>query len=299
MFSELYFTTQPLYHWTDEKDSTGHCVEKHYDDVSIEPEYFSQPFYCIGSFKYSWPAVVDLKSKINSILSNIECLSVKYQPGCYYKCTYGTIGIISTLTMEQKVVYNQKNTLFNTGYVIFLNMDEKNKINFRTVAITQRMGVPFNYFKKKGITEKMRRDLLKEITNKSLKMFPNNFQEDEDLDNLWDEDIEYYLDIITPNREWSYSEVCLRKNNDTINIYFNRVSGDRTSANYIFGILKEEMKSYLPQLKQTTLLWNWRRNYLMFMEGYLQNDFEEKSKCHITRYIYNEMITREICSFVF
>jgi hypothetical protein len=202
--------------------------------------------------------------------------------------------------MEQKVVYNKKNALFHTGYVNFLNMDEKNKINFRTVETTQRMGVPFNYFKKKGITEKMRRDLLKEITNESRKKFPNNFQEeDDDPDNLWNEDIEYYLDIISPKREWSYSEVYLRKKNDAINIYFNRVSGDRTSSYYIFDTLKEEINSYLRQLKQSTLLWNWRRNYLMFMEGYLQNDFDEKSNLHIARYISNEMIAREICSFVF
>jgi len=59
------------------------------------------------------------------------------------------------------------------------------------------------------------------------------------------------------------------------------------------------MSTHLQQLKQSTLLWNWRRNYLMYIEGYLQNDSDEKGMRHITRYISNEMIVRVICSFMF
>ena len=128
----------------------------------IDTEFNPLPFNCIYTFPYSCASVLAIKNKIISILSNVECLTTKYD-NCLseWRCSYGTPSLKSTLIPEQIIVYERKNYLLRTGCILYFNIRNKEKINFRTVYTTQKMGVPFNYFQKKGITEQMRRNILK------------------------------------------------------------------------------------------------------------------------------------------
>jgi hypothetical protein len=200
-----------------------------------------------------------------------------------------------TLTPNQLTEYQKKLGVLRTGYMSGPHNHLPKQIYFETVAMTNKLGIPFNFFAKKGITEEMRKSLCREIKEKAQQLFPNNNNGftcpwsigsyDDDLGSLGE---------ILGKKSWSHSEIFMRESQGKLHVYFNCLSGDRNSTSLIHSTLK----TALSVIVQEEMLWELRKDYITMMEGVNLAERSVQPVDHIDRYACNELIVREICSFV-
>jgi len=263
------------------------------DEVSIFEEKYPQGD-AVNSFDYTLGAYEYLSRYIRTNLESIECVKVKYDADLgRLLCVYGTAPLWKQLSASQLFVYRRKNELlWHCDYSLTpSSLQINNKISFYTVWLTNILGRPFNCFLKAGITNSMRRNLNLDIEAKAKEKFPYKYigktpWEDMIIEDAYDEE---FLPPIIPFRWWSNNEIVLRKNKNKINIYFNRIQGDHSSADFIL----ETLSLALSKLTPRDIAWSGRSSYLQLEEG-----CHVKKDNHITKYLLNHWIGREICSFV-
>lgn len=73
---------------------------------------------------------------------------------------------------------------------------------------------------------------------------------------------------------------------------FNRMAGDAISFNKIYRQIKSQIES---TLNTPTVLWLMRKNYINLFEG---SQFSKNDENQITRYLLNDILLREICSYI-
>lgn len=262
------------------------------DEITLDDELFPQIAYCITSFDYAVGTHEYLTRYIERNLKSIDCVKVKYEADFgRILCVYGSKPIYKQLSTRQINAYHLKNVLFNVAgqYINVFGDLQHCVLDFHTVRLTNILGKPFNCFIKAGITPLMHRRLNVEIAHKAKTKFPYEYIGNNTpwFDMLFDDDIK---PVVKPIRSWSQSEFILRKNKDKINIYFNRISGDRNSANFIY----KEMEKSINEITTEDISWSKRTNYLQLAEG-----CEVKQDSVVTKYLLNHWIGREICSFVY
>jgi hypothetical protein len=103
------------------------------------------------------------------------------------------------------------------------------------------------------------------------------------------------LSLAMSKREWSVCEIAIRRtispNGDTmLSCDFNRISGCRVSATYLIQALRSN--NYLFNLPMNDSIAETRTELLKFTEGV------SPTNTHIQRYVCNDLLIREICSFI-
>lgn len=291
---EINSIVTKIYGWHLAEGSLGdldHYGGTENNEIDIPPIIIStnpQPLFRISEFEYSQEFYSFLFKNIEKILKNVDCLDVKYEPERgRWLCIYGTMPIERKLSPAQMDVYHRKKTLFNYE---FGHYSESKKNTFETIHLTNILKLPFNCFVKAGINNKMRASIRSEIRSKAKQMFPHLATDQTswaDMYTFRDEDFE----ALKGKKTWSKLEVVLRKNRLTnkIEIYFNRISGDRCSSSFVLFKIKDCLNS-----APTDFIWSIRKNYLEFVEG-LQNIKYYK---HTEKYILNELLCREICTYM-
>ena len=284
-----------IYGWYFAEGSLGDSLE-HYDgtknnDIDIPPIIISshpQPLFRIAEFDYSQELYSFLFKQIEKTLMSTECLQINYQAEQgRWLCVYGTIPIERKLSPAQMDVYHRKKSLFNYE---FGHYSESKKNTFETIHLTNILKLPFNCFVKAGINNKMRASLRSEIHSKAKQMFPHLATSQTcwfDMYTFNEEDFE----ALKGKKMWSKLEVVLRKNivTNKIDIYFNRISGDRCSSSFVLFKIRDCL-----DLAPTDFIWSIRKNYLEFVEG-LQNIKYYYN--HIEKYLLNDLLCREICTY--
>jgi hypothetical protein len=261
------------------------------NDSNIEPiitENYTQPLLQIGNFQYSQELYLVLFKYLEITLIEIDSLSVKYEPDKgRWLCEYGTVPIETKLSPTQLTVYYRKNSLLRYG----LNSHKLNtkKNTFDTICLTNILKLPFNCFIKAGINDRMRSNLRSEICDKAQKMFPCSAKGQTPWNEIYAFN-DYDYEILKGIKSWSKFEIVIRKNiyTDKLNVYFNRLSGNRLSSSFVLNKTKESLNSLPAEFN-----WNLRKNYIQFIES-----FQTVQSNHIVKYILNEMICREICSYI-
>jgi hypothetical protein len=269
-------------------------------------KFYSCPFNALRN-----EVVIDV---INETLNSIECLTSIFDKCCgRWRCSYGTVPIRLTIPHEYRNIYDMKIAAFQSSP----SFTKKRHINFDVVHLTRCMSVPFNWFLKQGITTNLiyvKRDCVHSIhfaaKKRANKIFELMTIRQDILVNQYDPNLTFsstnWLDYADEDfddlrlgfskKEWSASEIILRKKDDRLQLYFNRQIGDRCSASYIFIKLREALEG----LNEQQFLWRLRQNYLMFKEGVEEHidtkGVEEESG--ISKYILNDMISRELLSFL-
>jgi len=121
-----------------------------------------------------------------------------------------------------------------------------------------------------------------EASIKATQLFNHLYDNNDENDNEND----YYI-----HNYWCEGSINLLYNeeNDVIVIKTNKTIGDISTFYFIKKVLNDVLKN--------KNLHNWvkRRNYLMLVEGTPDYDYVENK---ITRYLFDEIICREICSFM-
>ncbi len=247
------------------------------------PEMFK-----ICTFDYSDELYSFMFKKVERALKDIECLDINYEPeNGRWICVYGTMPIERQLSPAQMDIYHRKKSLFSYGWGHYDSKIKKN--TFETIYLTNILKLPFNCFMKAGINDHMRSKLRTEISNAAQKKFPASTTGQTPWNEIYSFTEEDHQ-IMRGIRTRSKSEIVFRKDKNTneLNIFFNRISGDRNSASFIMRTIKESLE-FIP----ADFLWSLRTNFLQFTEGceYVKDD-------QVGRYILNDLIGREICSFM-
>lgn len=132
-------------------------------------------------------------------------------------------------------------------------------------------------------------ELYKIIRKKKCCAFQASIKATQLFNDLYDNDDNDDTDDYYINKYWceGYINLLYNEQNDVIVIEINKTIGHTNTYYYIKKVLKDVLKD--------KKLYNWakRRNYLMLLEGtpdYLENK--------ITRYLFDELICREISSFM-
>lgn len=272
----------------------GGMLSNEYDDIIDEHQIcipriltsiLPSPLLHIYKFDYSQEVYKFIFKYIEKTLKCIECLDVKYEAEYgRWICVYGTFPIEKQLSPQQMLVYHRKNALFRGYYY-----KNSKKILFETVYLTNILKIPFNCFMKAGISDRMRYDLRKEISNKAQEMFPNSGRGQTPWNEIYtftEEDRKKLMG----NREWSKTEIILRRDNNTdvVKIYFNRLTGDNVSAMFIMRTIKDALDA-----APTEFIWSARSNYLQFVEGCINAENN-----HIANFVLNDLISRELCLYM-
>lgn len=259
----------------------GYC-----DDFGIphvRPTRYQQTFFNIFDVDYSHDSYSFLFKHIEKTLKGIECLKFTYEEEQgRWLCVYGTKPIRMQLSPQQIPVYDSKKQLLNINNCCF----SIKIITLQTIYLTNILKLPFNCFMKAGISEDMRNRLRSQIAFKARKMFPNS----ERGQTPWSEYCEFTQedhDILRGHREWSENEVIIRRDisKNKLDIYFNRISGDRVSSLFV----KTTLTDSLEMLEPSDFTWNVRSNYIKFVEG-----CQTSENGNVERYLFNEWIVREI-----
>lgn len=263
-------------------------------DKSITPYLISlsNPINLNILFKVKFSSIIYkyIYKLIGDLLNSIECLQVKFiEKEGRWLCEYGTIPFEKNLSNEEYNIYLHKKYMLSIGTHIISNNIKK--ISLNTIYLTNLLRIPFNSFIKAGLSEKMRFDLRRELFNKTKLMFPNNnIGQTPWIEIYFNSNID--LNNCIEKRTWCRVEIILRKNEKTkeIFIYFNRICGDRTSATYI----NISLKTCLNKIKEKDFIWIERSNFLKLYEGTfpLYQNYKEK-------YLFNELIIKELCSYIF
>ena len=282
----------------DDYDSPRNTLTAGYCDcTNVEENIFNiapiliannpQPLLLVGEYNYTQEMYLFMFKTIETALKSVECLNIKYEPEKgRWLCVYGTMRIFKQLSPEQQNIYYRKLSLFYPKWS-FNFKDKKN--SFETIYLTNMLKLPFNYFLKAGINDYMRCKLRNEIIDKAHKMFPHSTTGQTDLFDIYS----LLDDGILGNRaikKWSKFEIVLRKNSITnkLSIFFNRISGDYISSTFVMNKIKECL-IYAP----TDYIWSLRKNYIQFVEG-----IQKLNSNHIEKYILNNLIVREIASYM-
>jgi hypothetical protein len=117
----------------------------------------------------------------------------------------------------------------------------------------------------------------------ALEKFPLN-------DEFFEDDGELPSPIpICSNGKWSNLQIYLTYDDEknVILVEFNRYNGDHTSFYVVANIVERVLK------EPTLINWIKRVNYLMFCEG-----IEYEPKNHILKYLCDDIVKREICSYL-
>ena len=140
----------------------------------------------------------------------------------------------------------------------------------------------------KEIDHKIHTAIMYEANNTALKMFPHllNFDDDADLiefTNLPTQQISL--------NNWFKMQISIMYDDkhDNYLLEINRMRGEVCP----FYKFYHEFKTFV----NNSILWLTRKNYIKLFEGN-NNENVEPNKKHITRFLFNEMICREICSFI-
>jgi len=265
---------------------------------SVPDEVVPLPLYHIFSMPYTPFAANYIQRVINNALSTMEDVHFHHDICCArWRCIYGTIPLDITLSPKQKIEYNKKMNMFRSGFVFSNHLHHRPKqIYFSTVSMTQKLGVPFNFFAKKGITEEMRENLRKEIKLKAQELFPNNdigFTVPYTIGS-YDNDIQSLEEILN-RRSWSNSEIMIRNSMGEMRVYYDRLAGDSNSTTFI----ENTLKTALMAITKTEMLWELRKEYIITMEGTNVHGTKLFANHGTTlRYLGNEMIMREVCTFI-
>ena len=118
---------------------------------------------------------------------------------------------------------------------------------------------------------------------RALEIFQHN-------DEIFEDDDEFPSPIpIWANGKWCSLQIYLTYDDEknVILVEFNRYNGDHASFYVVSNIVECALK------EPTLLNWIKRVNYLMFCEG---NEYDLKN--HIQKYLCDEMVMREICSYL-
>lgn len=131
-----------------------------------------------------------------------------------------------------------------------------------------------------------------EAAEKATKWFPNNSTPDLSDEDDYDYELERIRSGIFEKRRWSKNQIYIFRHKptkdgdqDEIIVNFQR-EGDRSSTWYIFNSLKTALSS-------KNILWESRKAYTALSE---QEDPLISS--HITRYLFDENIRKEICTYI-
>ena len=249
----------------------------------VQTTSFQQKFFKIYDVDYSDDSYSFLFKHIEETLKGIECLKFTYEEEQgRWLCVYGTKPIKKQLSREQLLVYENKKQLLNINNCCF----SRKTITLETIYLTNILKLPFNCFMKAGVSENMRSRLRSQIAVEARRMFPNSATGQ----TPWSEYCEFTEedhDILRGHREWSEIEVIIRRDisKNKLDIYFNRISGDKVSSLFV----KMTLTDSLEVLEPSDFTWNVRSNYIKFVEG-----CETSVKGNVERYIFNEWLVREI-----
>lgn len=102
---------------------------------------------------------------------------------------------------------------------------------------------------------------------------------------------------ILSRREWCVSEIIITRKmsisgQNILSCHFNRLCGSRTTAMYIFSELRDNIHSF--DLLQSQIMES-RIAFLQFTEGVSTGKLDNN---HIYRYACNDLLVRELCSFI-
>lgn len=198
-----------------------------------------------------------IQTTINKILGSLELVQFVHYPGQWsWEVQYSVMSVWQSLDWYSRPIYTEK------------------KWDLReicgTVRLTKYMGVPWNYFKKMGISNyalDTRKRMLSEIERRR----------------------DFVIDISTlspvlPPLTWSKSVFeLLMDSEENLCLDGTRISGDRTSYYFIFNQMKAA-------LAEKNVRFESRRNYVSLLEGCSQGDTS-----HIERYLLNPYVCRDVC----
>jgi len=125
-----------------------------------------------------------------------------------------------------------------------------------------------------------------DATDKALAMFPHNKPNYEEM--YYDYD---YSNLPMPTVRGGYCQIEISLHYDDEKECYvldrKRLRGDRFSVSYLFGTFGYEMKA--------NILWMTRNPYLSLAEGVQLKAGKED---HISKYLFNELICKEVCSYM-
>lgn len=124
---------------------------------------------------------------------------------------------------------------------------------------------------------------LLDATEKAQRWFPHNTP---NFDDLYHEN-----DLPGPYMRGGYCKIKISLYYDDVNDRYilerKRLSGDSFSASYLFGIFGYELN--------TNILWMTRKPYVSLVEGV---QIAAGKEDHISKYLFNELIGKEVCSYI-
>lgn len=128
-----------------------------------------------------------------------------------------------------------------------------------------------------------------ECALKASDLFPHNFADDDDDDEIQDMPGPIIPGYPPSFNNWFTADICISydPNIECYIVRFIRISGDGFSFTSIYRKLHNV-------LNEKNILWLVRKNYIKLLEG-LGEQYEET---HITQYLLNDLICRDICSFM-
>jgi hypothetical protein len=128
--------------------------------------------------------------------------------------------------------------------------------------------------------------------NEAIKKFPHNIPD-------FDPHEPPHNDLIFRN-EWFKMEIriyySVKEHSYTID--FNRMRGDSSSFYKIYRILESKINE---TFSTANVLWLMRNNYINLYEGCPYDENHENHENHenqITRYLFNELLIKEICTYI-
>lgn len=195
----------------------------------------------------------------------------------------------TTITIP-KIAINDLVNLVETFLFSKNNFKNKLKSNKKSDFVYEA-----EYFPIEGIeispkerSHRMKTAIMYEAINKASRMFPHIYDDDDDdlieFVNFPTEKISLY--------NWFKMEISIMYDNkdDNYILEINRIRGEAFS----FYEFYNEFQTFINNLN---ILWLIRKNYINLLEG-TNNDNVDPNKKHINRFLFNEMICREICSFI-
>ena len=142
----------------------------------------------------------------------------------------------------------------------------------------------------------MKQMVIFDATNKALDMFPHLLESDDEENEYEEGDNEEneHYQYPQPRPYGGYSKFKFNLHqldyDNTENCYvfeFQRIKGDSQSSYFVYNHIKHELKK--------NLTWMQRKPYLSLFEG-LQ--IESGREDHICKYLFNELIGKEVCSYL-
>ena len=297
-FIDEYEEKDPYY-----LDPVGIELKTFPQDYIKRHQTFSQPSHLMPSNSfYMGQHSIQLKASFETIhyavsetIGSIECLKAHYDDCCWkWVMQYGTRTLFSMLTYKQRQYYELK------GEIVREMID--------TVRLTRYMEVSPFYFSKKGISNSNineKRYWINDAVTEALNRFPHLF----DLD-------AFDLNPIPIGGglcRWSEIECQYYDNGDTIILSFHYNSIDRNSFYYVFHRLWNALLNRQNLLSiERKLRWIARAQYICLLEGTLETETLETETLetetletetletwdHISRYLMNIYVCKEICTYL-